>query len=78
MRSLKTRNRINPIAKMMLRPMRPACCKGDKRRKARWSLFVVRLALRSQRVVALGGWEAGDVCERRRHEGEEAEFERRV
>lgn len=59
-----------------LRATRPACCKGVRRRKARCSLFEVRLALRSQRVVALGGCcEPGSELERRRHEGEE--FERR-
>jgi hypothetical protein len=46
-------------------------------RKARCSLFVRRLALRSQRVVADGlrGWVDSD-CERRRHAGELL-FERR-
>ena len=59
----------------MFRPTRPACCRGVRRRKARCSLFEVRLALRSQRVVALGGCEVGEEAERRRHDGEE--FERR-
>lgn len=73
MRSLKTRKRTKPIVRTTLRAIRPACCKGVRRRKARWSLFVVRLALRSQRWVALGGREPASDCERRRHEGEELE-----